>query len=195
VEVPAPVPADALAAARRGEGWAFEGIYTALGGPVRRFVAAQGAPDPEATTQEVFVRVFRRLDRFVGDAHHLRSWVFTVARNLLVDERRAGSRRPDLAQGPVPDRPAPRNEDDLVAALDDREVRRVLDQLPADQREVVVLRYLVDLPLAEVSVIVGRSTSAVKALQHRGLVGLRRRLEDPGAGSAPSPGRPSFSLT
>ena len=184
---------DALEAARLGAGWAFEGIYSTLAGHVRRFLAAQGAPDPDATTQEVFLRVFRGLDRFDGDAQHLRSWVFTVARNLLVDERRAAARRPVKADTPLPDLGSPGAEDDLAAGLEGSDVRAVLDALPEDQREVVVLRFLVDLPLADVAAITAHSVSAVKALQHRGLARLRRGLEDSAPKPAPSPADPTFT--
>ena len=191
--MPAIVHADALAAARLGAGWAFEGIYLTLAGPVRRFLAAQGAPDPEPTTQEVFLRVFRSLGRFEGDAEHLRSWVFTVARNLLVDERRTAARRPRVADQAPPEQPAPGGEDDVIGGLDGAAVRAVLDELPDDQREVVVLRFLLDLPLAEVATIVGRSLPAVKALQHRGLARLRRRLEDLAPQAAPLPAAATFT--
>lgn len=191
--MPPAVTAEALDAARVGAGWAFEGIYGGLAGHVRRFVAAQGAPDPDATTQEVFLRVFRALDRFDGDAEHLRSWVFSVARNLLIDERRAAARRPVTADASLPERGAPGTEDDLVAGLDARHVRAVLDDLPDDQREVVVLRFLVDLPLADVAAVTGRSLTAVKALQHRGLARLRRLLQDSSAEPASSPVGATFS--
>ena len=184
---------DALDAARIGAGWAFEGIYGALAEPVRRFLSAQGSPDPDALTQDVFVRVFGGLAGFDGNAEHLRSWVFTVARNLLIDQRRAAARRPVIAEAAVPEQRVPGAEDDVVAELDAGRVRAVLDALPADQREVVVLRFLLDLPLAEVATITGRSTSAVKALQHRGLAGLRRRLEDPAGRTASSVRAPRFT--
>lgn len=187
------VSPEALAAARLGAGWGFEGIYRALAGPVRRFLAASGAADPDATTQDVFLRVLRGLDRFDGDADHLRSWVFTVARHLLVDEHRAAARRPLLAAEPAPDRPAAGSEDDVVDGLDARRVHAVLRTLPEEQREVVVLRFLVDLPLAEVAAIVGRSLPAVKALQHRGVARLRRQLEDLAPQPASFPGVPSFT--
>ncbi len=187
------VAADALDAARQGQGWAFERIYTTLAGHVRRFLAAQGAPDADASTQEVFLRVFRGLDRFDGDAEHLRSWVFTVARNLLVDERRAAARRPQTADVPAPEGTVPGAEDDVVAGLDARQVREVLDSLPPDQREVVVLRFLADLPLADVATITGHSLPAVKALQHRGLARLRRILEDPASRPASSPAPVTFT--
>lgn len=191
--MPPAVTADALDAARVGAGWAFEGIYGALGGHVRGFLAAQGAPDPDATTQEVFLRVFRGLDRFDGDAEHLRSWVFTVARNLLIDERRAAARRPVTADASLPERGEPGSEDDLVAGLDARHVRAVLDELPDDQREVVVLRFLADLPLADVAAVTGRSLTAVKALQHRGLARLRRLLQDSSPKPASSPVGATFT--
>ena len=191
--VPPAVTVEALAAARLGAGWAFEGIYTALAGHVRRFVAASGARDPDATTQEVFLRVLRHLDRFDGDAEHLRSWVFAVARNLLLDERRAASRRPVVTGGPLPDQPLPTGEDDVVAGLEARRVRAVLDALPEDQREVVVLRFLLDLPLSEVAAVVGRSLPAVKALQHRGLVRLRAELAAFAPPTASFPAQPTFT--
>jgi RNA polymerase sigma factor (sigma-70 family) len=187
------VATEALVAARLGAGWGFEGIYLALAGPVRRFLAAQGAPDPDATTQEVFLRVLRSLDRFDGDAEHLRSWVFTVARNMLVDEHRAAARRPLAAAEPAPDRAAPGSEDDVVDGLDARRIHAVLGTLPHEQREVVVLRFLVDLPLAEVATIVGRSLPAVKALQHRAVARLRRQLQDLAPQPASFASAPSFS--
>ena len=58
---------------------------------------------------------------------------------------------------------------------------------------MVVLRFLLDLPLAEVAAVVGRSVPAVKALQHRGLAGLRRQLEDLSPQAASFPARPTFT--
>ena len=189
------VPTDAIHAARLGSGWAFEGIYNALAGPVRRFLAAQGASDPEASTQEAFLRVFRGIDRFDGDSDHLRSWVFTVARNLLIDERRAAGRRPVPTIAPLPYRADARSQDDLVAGIEADQVRAILDRLPADQREVVVLRFVVDRSLHEVAAVTGRSLAAVKGLQHRGLDRLRRLVEDPARSRAPFPVAQTFTST
>ena len=67
----------------------------------------------------------------------------------------------------MPDRPAPEAAEpfdpDLVAALGD---------LTPDQREVVVLRFVADLPLEAVAAITGRPVGAVKSLQHRALAQL-----------------------
>ena len=89
----------------------------------------------------------------------------------------------------------PGSQDALVAGIEADEVRSILDLLPADQREVVVLRFLVDLPLAEVASITGRSLAGVKALQHRGLARLRHLVEDPARDRAPFPATRTFTTS
>jgi RNA polymerase sigma-70 factor (ECF subfamily) len=123
---------------------------------------------------EVFLQVARSLPRFRGDDDDLRRWVFTIARNRAIDDRRRGRSRPSRADDPVPDAPAPPAappvDPDLVAAL---------AQLTPDQREVVVLRFVADLSLEEVAAITKRSDGAVKSMQHRALEQLARILGDP----------------
>lgn len=192
--MPNTISDDSLAAARLGQGWAFEGIYRDLGGPVHRFLAAQGVVDPEALTQDVFLRAFRNLERFSGDGEALRSWIFTIAHNLLIDDRRAATRRPrpdcadDLAGVAELG-----SQDALDAVLERGRIRFLLDALPSEQRRVVALRFLADLPLADVAIVMDRSLEAVKALQHRGLAQLRRLLEELPEEAASSMPIPTFT--
>ena len=58
-----------------------------------------------------------------------------------------------------------------------------------------MVRFLVDLPLAEVASITGRSLAGVKALQHRGLARLRHLVEDPARDHAPFPATQTFTAT
>lgn len=145
--------------------------YRRLAPAVLGYLRAQGAPDPEDVLGEVFLQVARDLPRFRGDEDDLRRWVFTICHNRLLDARRRQARRPVVSWEPVPDRadrPAPDSFDpELVSAL---------ATLTDDQREVIVLRFVADLPLEEVARITGRKVGAVKALQHRGLDALGRRL-------------------
>lgn len=170
---------DALTAARVGAGWAFERVYRALAPAVLAYLRAQGCADPEGTVDEVFLRVFRGIGEFEGTDAQFRSWVFAIAHNLVVDERRMAARRPSLQ--PLHDRLDPRGgdvEDDALERVGAGRVRQVLDLLAPDQRDVLLLRVVADLPLDEVAAATGRSVGAVKALQHRGLASLRRRLEE-----------------
>lgn len=154
--------------------------YERLSPAVLGYLRAQRAPEPEDILGEVFLQVARDLPRFRGDDDALRRWVFSIAHNRLLDARRRESRRPRLVDSDVPEIPAPPVADtidpDLVAAL---------AELTPDQREVVVLRFVADLPLADVAKITSRRTGAVKAMQHRALEALGRALSPPEQPAAP----------
>jgi RNA polymerase sigma-70 factor (ECF subfamily) len=170
-----------LAAAQAGEDWALEAIYRDLAALVLGFCRGRGAADPEDVTGEVFVSVIRNLHRFKGDESSFRSWVFTIAHRRLVDERRWRARRPEDTADPddvaAAQPGAGDAEEDALARLGDADVTRLLDGLTDDQRAVVVLRVVADLPVADVARILGKRPGAVKTLQRRALARLARNLD------------------
>jgi RNA polymerase sigma-70 factor (ECF subfamily) len=135
------------------------------------YLRSQRARDPEDLLGEVFLQVTRDLSRFRGDRDDLRRWVFTIARHRLVDDARRRARRPETVDRELPDISAV-----LPADAPDPELVRALALLTDDQREVIALRFIADLPLEEVARITKRKIGAVKALQHRGLATLGRIL-------------------
>lgn len=168
---------DALAAARSGAGWAFEKIYAVLAGPVAGYLRAQGVPDPEGETNEVFLRAFRAVASFEGDPHQLRAWIFTIAHHRIIDSRRFAARRPrEHLVDACPDNAAPDAARDAMARLDEDRLRHQLNLLPPDQRDVLLMRFVVDLSLEETAAAMDRTVGAVKALQHRALGAVRRNL-------------------
>lgn len=156
--------------------------YRSLAPAVLGYLRAQRAPEPEDILGEVFLQVARDLPRFRGDDGALRRWVFSIAHNRMLDARRRDGRRPRMADREVPEQPAAPGPElldpDLVAAL---------AQLTPDQREVVVLRFVADLPLADVAKITHRRIGAVKAMQHRALEVLQQRLGVRSEEGIPSP--------
>ncbi|MDZ7731847.1 MAG: sigma-70 family RNA polymerase sigma factor [Acidimicrobiia bacterium] len=151
-----------------------------MAGRLAAFFRARGVEDPEAATSEVLLRVFRSIERFEGGEREFESWVFTIARRLAIDEHRRTTRRPRSTEAPVPDGVAP--DDPATDALDrlhGGEVRAVLDGLTDEQRDVVLLRVVADLPAEQVGEIIGKAPDAVRALQHRALARLRRDLSQP----------------
>ena len=168
-----------LAAAQAGAGWAFTRLYEGLAPAVAGYLAVQGAAEPDDLTSEVFQRAFTRIASFSGDEARFRSWVFTIAHNLLVVDRRRRARRPvealverEVAGGDV--------EDDALRRLSEQRVRRLCDLLVPDQRDVLLLRLVAGMTLEETATALGKSTGAVKALQHRAAAALRRHLEREG---------------
>ena len=148
----------------------LERAYRELAPRVLGYLRGAGVPDPENMLGEVFVSVVQAAHRFRGDDDALRRWVFSIAHNRIVDAHRRRQRRPLIAVADPPDQPVvdpERPDPDLLCAL---------AGLPEDQRTVVALRFVADLPLADVAAVLDRSTEAVKKLQQRGLANLRRAL-------------------
>ena len=155
-------------AARRDAG----DVYRSLAPAVLGYLRAQRAADAEDLLGEVFLQVVKDLHRFRGDDAALRRWVFTVAHHRVVDEGRRARRRPALSEGPVPDLPTAEADTAFDPAL-----VGALAQLTAEQRDVVVLRFVADLPIDAVATLTRRSPGAVKALQHRALAVLAGHLD------------------
>ena len=151
--------------------WSASDVYKLLAPAVLGYLRAQRVPEPEDVTGEVFLQVARDLHRFKGDDAGLRSWVFTIAHHRMVDSHRHRARRPAMADAEVPEQPAPSPEESL-----DPDLIAALDALTAAQREVVVLRFVADLPVEAVAKLTGRTSGAVKAMQHRALEQLSRTL-------------------
>jgi RNA polymerase sigma factor (sigma-70 family) len=166
-------------AARAGSVAAFERLYRSTAGSVAGYFRWHGASDPEGLTNEVFSKVHRNLAGFVGDGERFRSWLFTVAHHRMIDDRRQMSRRPRVDGVAEVDEAALVGdaESDALAALGHDRLRALLDGLSPDQRSVLLLRVVADLPVEAVATALGKRPGAVKALQHRALASLRRQLE------------------
>ena len=172
-----------MAAARADAGWAYQRLYEAHAPPVRAYARGQGSEDPDGLVNEVFLRAFRGLDRFQGDEDGFRAWLFVIARNALIDERRRQARRPPTVGGVALERtPLPDGGADLQALerIGAERVHDVLRELSAEQRDVLLLRIVADLTVEQVATVLGKQSGAVKQLQRRGLDALRRRMTDQG---------------
>lgn len=166
---------------RAGDPRALEALYRSLAPAVLGYLRGHGASDPEDLASEVFVGVVRGLPRFVGGDDDFRSWVFTIAHRRLLDERRRLSRHPVQCLDPdesldEPHAGDPGPEELAVERLFASPAVRALDTLTPDQRSVLLLRVVADLPVAEVARILGKQEGAVKTLQRRALAALARAI-------------------
>ena len=181
--------------ARAGDSEGFTGLYRQMGGTVAAFCRSRIGHDVDDLVNEVFVGAFRGLPTFDGGALEFRAFVYRIARNKIVDERRRRGRlheREQLVDDwsatviPITDDDAQRIADQLSHG----DLKAALAMLTDDQHEVVVLRFLADLTLDEVVAVTGRPLTAVKALQRRGIAALRRRLSEISP-PQPSPDEPA----
>ncbi|RZU34231.1 RNA polymerase sigma factor [Blastococcus saxobsidens] len=171
---------DALAAAQAGRPEALREVYEQLAPRVHGYLSARGASEPDDLTSEVFLTVFSKLATVTGGAAGLRTLVFSVAHARLVDDLRRQSRRGNAVsyEDWQDDRTAPSPEDEAVDRIRTAEIRALLDELPADQRDVLLLRVVADLSVEQTAAAVGRSAGAVKQLQRRALLALRAQIHD-----------------
>lgn len=167
-----------LERARAGSAEAFEYVYDELAPTVAGYLRLNGTAEVDELTNEVLAQVHRGLPRFSGDWAAFRSWVFTIAHHRMVDGRRRARRRPMIADADVAEEMSAGDvEEEALAALSNEDLGAILSQLSADQRQVLLLRIVADLPLEVVAETLGKTVGAVKSLQHRALGTLRRQLE------------------
>ncbi len=182
---------DALVdAARAGGGWAFGRLWEQLAPSVAAYLRRRGVQDADDVTAEVFLAAFRGIARFHGDGPAFRAWLFTIAHHKGVDAVRRPARRELLVDSfagsesdLLPDGPGPRSaEDEALDRVSGSAALRSLAVLTDDQREVLLLRVVADLSLAETAQVLRKPVGAVKALQHRALARLRSAVSpDPAA--------------
>ena len=104
----------------------------------------------------------------IRDGSNLRSWLISIAHSRVVDGARARARRPEVL-GDVPD--AGRSD----AEIDD-ELWRAVQQLPEKQRHAIVLRFVGDLPYAEIGALCETSEAAARQNVRAGLARLREEM-------------------
>jgi RNA polymerase sigma factor (sigma-70 family) len=168
----------ALAAAKSGAEWAWALLYRDLAGAVTGYLASRGAPEPEDLAAETFLQVARNIQNFEGGEDAFRSWVFVIAHRRLIDIRRKRGRSPELTRLFDNDtHPGGNVESEAIDRLATQDLRRALEMLTEDQRDVLSLRVIASLSLEETAQVVGKRVGAVKALQRRGLIALRDHLE------------------
>ncbi|MFL6182631.1 MAG: RNA polymerase sigma factor [Actinomycetes bacterium] len=164
---------DWVIAARSGGGWAFERLWLEFAGPVAGYLRSRGVHSVDDVASEVFLAAFQRLPSFEGDGQAFRSWLFTIAHHRSVDDRRREARERRTTVTRLNLDTAASAEDEAFAGV---QIRAWLDSLPHSQRDVIWLRFVVDLSLEDVAKVTGQSVGAVKALQRRGIQRLQRHL-------------------
>jgi RNA polymerase sigma-70 factor (ECF subfamily) len=187
-----------LVGARRREPAAVTRVYAAYAPTLFRFflVAVGDRPTAEDLTGDVFKSAIEGLPRFRGSVEMLGGWLFRIARHDLSDHRRRQARHlvqplDDLLEEAALAGEAVDPEELALDRVESDQVLAALRQLSPDQREVLLLRMAAGLTAPEVAAIVGKTTGAVKALQHRGVASLARVLGVTNDTSSAEPQSPS----
>ncbi|MGN6246389.1 MAG: RNA polymerase sigma factor [Motilibacteraceae bacterium] len=169
---------DALRRARSGDPVAFATLWRATNPALVRYLRVVAGDDADDLASETWLSAVRALSCFDGDERGFRSWLVTIARRKHLDLVRSAPRRRERSSG----------DDEVLAGGDvvadvaetvvaehaSREALALLRALPPEQAELVALRVVVGLDVAEVAALTGRTPGSVRVAVHRAL----RRLGD-----------------
>lgn len=170
--------------AKRGDTEAFGQLFDRYFDEIFRFLSAQigRREDAEDIAVDVFRRTWEYLPRYKDKGYSFSAFLFSAARNALIDYYRRNNRRsqneveldeslPDGHDNP---------EDAVLLARQYQELYSALKRLPKNYREVLVLRFINDYSLEEIARIMRRKPGAVRVMQHRALKALGKLIDPEG---------------
>jgi RNA polymerase sigma-70 factor (ECF subfamily) len=175
---------------KQGDTGAFTELVEKYKQPVMNLVyrTVRDATEAEDIAQNVFVQVFKSASRYKSTAK-FSTWLFTIARNLCLNEIRRRTRHPAESL----DVPHPEQEDQTLRQFEDKKtfsppesllqgeltqkVEEALADLPENQRSAILLCRQEELSYEEIAEVLGCSVSATKSLIHRGRETLKQRLK------------------
>jgi len=131
--------------------------------------------DAEDLTQGVFIRIYRSAERYLPHAK-FSTWIFTIARNLLIDEIKKRKRRPQMVFGEHVER-AGEVEVGRSAELSEILMKQ-LDAIPENHRTALLLRVQRELSYREIAEVMQSTEASVKTWIHRARLDLRKSLSN-----------------
>ena len=158
---------------------AFDGLHAALSGRIRGYLLSL-CRDPalaDDLLQETFMQIHRSR-RTYEPRRPVTPWVFAIARHVYLMKRRSTGRRlrfEDTLAAEAKSSDVP--QDDLRALVEKDEVRRALEQVPADQRQALLLHHVEGWSFVEIAARLGIRVNAAKTRAFRGMKKMRGHLK------------------
>jgi len=161
-----------------GNQLAFTQLYDEHFDKIYRYIyfRVNSRAEAEDLTQEVFLKALQAIGSYKWRDVPFVSWLFRIAHNQVVDHVRKQSKQ---KRAPLEEAAAVSVEDPVAMTerkSDVEELAAALKKLPPAQQEVISLRFIAGLPIADVAKATGKSEGTVKALQFQGTVSLRKIL-------------------
>jgi RNA polymerase sigma-70 factor (ECF subfamily) len=168
--------------ARSGDAEAFGLLYDHYHPAVYRFLyyRMSSVALAEDLTSETFFRALRSMSSFRWQGKDFGAWLMTIARNLTADHYKAGRTRLEYATEDMSphDSATEGPETAVLATLTSEALLQAMTELPDEQRECLIMRFLQGLSIAETAAVLGRSDGAVKQLQLRGVRNLAKLMPE-----------------
>ena len=166
--------------AQEGDKQAIGELYRVHVDVIYRYVWARVRDDSlaEDLTAQVFLKALEGLPSYEPSGKPFVAWLYRIAYARIVDHWRKLERRVEVPLEETLPSGEPRPEDLLQFEADWVMAMELLSQLTDDQQDVMILRFIGEMSLADVAQTVGKTVGATKALQYRALATLARLLEE-----------------
>ena len=168
--------------ARKGDSEAFGMLYDHYQGSVYRFLfyRTRSGTLAEDLTSETFFRALRNMQNFRWQGKDFGAWLMTIARNLATDHFKAGRTRLEMTTEDMGlhDSSTEGPETAVLASLTNELLLKALTELPSEQKDCLIMRFLQGMSIAETAGVLGRSEGAVKQLQLRGVRNLAKLMPE-----------------
>ena len=159
---------------------AFTVLFDHFAPRLKSFMMRKGsnAEQAEDLVQETMIAMWSKAAMFSTDRGSVSTWVFTIARNLRIDRLRREKSQlyTDLEDFDAPDLAASAH-DVLGRSQEDNHVSQALAQIPVEQRELLILSFVEDVPQSEIALKLGIPLGTVKSRMRLGYQRLRKLLE------------------
>jgi len=167
---------------QEGDREAFGTLYDRFFDSVYGYVLRQvGTPaDAEDITAGVFLEIYEKIGGFTWRGAGFSAWLFRIARNDVLDHfRRRNPARETALTEEIENLPAATTVHQLAERnWTEQELLSAIDQLSEEQRQVTLLKLMLNFSNRQVGEILGKSEGAIKALQHRALLSLKKHLDE-----------------
>ena len=168
--------------AKKGDTEAFGTLYEAWYTPVYRFILlrVKSPETAEDLVQDVFMKVFAHLDRFELRAAHPLGFLFTTARNTVIDyhKKKKPDRLDEEVANAIPDTDMKDPQTEASLSFDVGNLGEALRSLTREQQDIITLRLIEERSVKETAEITGKSEEAVRQMQVRALRALREYFKE-----------------
>lgn len=143
----------------------FRYIYSITGGP---------SDDAEDLTAETFIRAWKARHTFERDFDSAIGWLIGIAKRLVIDNHRRNTiRKTSDLHSDI--KAESTTEEEILIIQQKQQLLDLLKQLPTDQREILVLRYILEWKVNQIAAHMGLSENHISVIIHRTLADLREQ--------------------
>ncbi|HKY52998.1 MAG TPA: sigma-70 family RNA polymerase sigma factor [Anaerolineales bacterium] len=177
---PLPEEAQLVHQAKSGDSEAFALLYDAYVERVYRFILFRVSEDEttEDLVSQVFLKAWQNLDRYKAGSSPFIAWLYTIARNLVIDHYRAKKDVLTLEEVKAVPSGIQSPPEEVEARFDLEAMRDGLQALTGDQQQVLILKYIAGLPNENIAKIMNKQEGTIRGLQMRALQTLSKYMHE-----------------